>query len=169
MLGRKLHSGTFRKKGKSVWTGASSFVLKVHCVTCVLAWLIPYHVTGLSEGAMRKERGDLGPRSSSTRPNSPRFSTTYLCVMSAYSWGTDSGAHWALKLAIRVFRVFNVPSLHATFWIVKITNLAREILTYQWKIGQQFKSSTQNLGGWQMVNSRVEMTILTTFQRIWDH
>ena len=29
MLGRKLHSGTFKNKGKSGWTGTSSFVLEV--------------------------------------------------------------------------------------------------------------------------------------------
>ena len=56
---------------------------------------------------------------------------TYLCVMSAYSLGTDCGAHWALKLAVCVLLVFKVPSLHATFWILQLVHLAREILTYQ--------------------------------------
>lgn len=65
--------------------------------------------------AVRKERGDLGLRSLSPPPKSPRFSTTYLCVMSAKSSGTDSSAHWALKLTVRVLLVFKIPSLHATF------------------------------------------------------
>ena len=45
----------FQNIGKSGWTGTSSFVL-VHCVTCVPAWLIKYHVTASSKDLLKQKQ-----------------------------------------------------------------------------------------------------------------
>ena len=53
MLGRKLHSGTSKNKGRSRWTGASCFVLDVPLCNMRPSMSDFYHVTGLYKGAIR--------------------------------------------------------------------------------------------------------------------
>ena len=59
MLGRKLNSGS--PKTKESQAGLERVVLfwKSHCVTCVPALLILYHVTGSCKGPIHKRRDNL--------------------------------------------------------------------------------------------------------------
>ena len=45
MLGRKLHSGTFKTKESRAGLIRVPLTWKTHSVTCFPVWLIPYHVT----------------------------------------------------------------------------------------------------------------------------
>ena len=47
MVGRKYHRGTFKtNKSRAGLVRVPSVFWKYHCVACVPAWCIPYHVTG---------------------------------------------------------------------------------------------------------------------------
>ena len=50
MLGRKLHSGTFKTKERRSALVQVPLFWKCQCVTCVPAWLIPYYVIGSCKG-----------------------------------------------------------------------------------------------------------------------
>ena len=57
MLGHKKHTGTFKTKESRAGLIRVSLSWKSHCVICVLAYFIPYHVTGSYKGPI--ERGLL--------------------------------------------------------------------------------------------------------------
>ena len=55
ILGCKLHSGTFKIKENRAGLVRVPLFWKSHCVTCVPAYLIPKHVTGLCKGPIDNE------------------------------------------------------------------------------------------------------------------